>query len=203
MTQFPGTNPVQPETIAQAYALARRGSWDALRKMWSNDRELLIACSRYRKPGSRWTFLHQAAYFGQEPAIRDLIAVGASTTFAGTDDTTPAAAARRRGHHCIADLIEHAARGAEALWGPPKDPALLPASCLWSEARERLAERNLIFAYAGSTASVPAGKRYYVDSFGRALIGWHGTYNPPKDMGGYSLLPAELRDGDSQAKSGE
>lgn len=174
--------------VENAYAQARRGSWDAVVDSWLRDRALLVACSRYRRPGSLWTFLHQAGHFGQEPAIRMLIVVGASTTAVGADGATPAQAARRRGHACIADLLEHAAEGADSIWAAPEDPALLPSSHLWGEARERTAREDMAVAYGGGRAVILAGRCYYADSFDRALIGWHGTYDLPLDMGGYTLI---------------
>ncbi len=37
--------------------------------------------------------------------------------------------------------------------------------------------------YGGVVITIPAGSRYHVDSFERVLIGFHGTYDPPSDMG--------------------
>lgn len=39
----------------------------------------------------------------------------APTPAVGADGATPAQAARRRGHACIADLLEHAAEGADSI----------------------------------------------------------------------------------------
>lgn len=176
--------------VERAYALARSGRWDAVLESWACDRALLVACSRYRRPGSLWTFLHQAAHFGQEPAIRVLIAAGASTAAEGD---TPAQAARRRGHFRIADLLDHAARGAEGLWQAPSDPGFLPSSSLFEEARERTANANMIIAYGGGRVSIPAGQRHHTDSFDRVLVGWHGTYDPPRTTGMEDISLAEQR----------
>lgn len=35
---------------------------------------------------------------------------------------------------------------------------------------------------------IRAGDRYFLDDEGGVLIGWHGTYNPPCDMGGDSCI---------------
>ena len=32
------------------------------------------------------------------------------------------------------------------------------------------------------------GDTYYVDKAGAVLVGWHGTYDPPCDMGGYAVI---------------
>jgi len=39
------------------------------------------------------------------------------------------------------------------------------------------------------------------NSFGRVLIGWHGTYNPPRDMDGRSLLKNLTFDSDDEDAS--
>lgn len=112
----------------------------------------------------------------------------APTPAVGADGATPAQAARRRGHACIADLLEHAAEGADSIWAAPEDPALLPSSHLWGEARECTAREDMVIAYGGGRAVIRVGRCYYADSFDRALIGWHAAYDPPLDMGGYTLI---------------
>ena len=46
----------------------------------------------------------------------------------------------------------------------------------------------MVVAYGGGRTVIRVGRRYYADSFDRALIGWHGTYDPPLDMGGSTLV---------------
>jgi hypothetical protein len=76
-----------------------------------------------------------------------------------------------------------AAPGAGAhLWEPAGDPDLLPSSSAWDEQRERRAEREMKVAYAGGVVVIPPGARYFVDSFERTVVGWHGTYDPPGGM---------------------
>jgi hypothetical protein len=43
-------------------------------------------------------------------------------------------------------------------------------------------------AYGGAVISIPKGAVYYADSFGRVLIGWHGTYSPPRGMDGEPMV---------------
>lgn len=75
------------------------------------------------------------------------------------------------------------------LWSPPKSGSeLKPASNRWSEAIEQIATEEFKVAYAGGIVKIEKGSKFYIDDQGRILIGWHGTYNPPCDMGGNSIL---------------
>jgi len=42
--------------------------------------------------------------------------------------------------------------------------------------------------YGGGVVKIPKGSRYFVDSFGRTLVGWHGSYDPPSGMGGEPMV---------------
>ena len=42
--------------------------------------------------------------------------------------------------------------------------------------------------YGGGHVDIPAGGRYYVDSFERVLVGWHGSYDPPCGMDDYPMI---------------
>jgi uncharacterized protein len=37
-------------------------------------------------------------------------------------------------------------------------------------------------AYGGGVVVIPLGAKYFVDSFERTVVGWHGTYDPPGGM---------------------
>lgn len=76
----------------------------------------------------------------------------------------------------------------KSLWAPPTDPALLPSSCLWTEASERRAQAPMRVAYAGGVVKIAEGARYFVDRSERVLVGWHGTFDPPCGMDGESML---------------
>ena len=43
-------------------------------------------------------------------------------------------------------------------------------------------------AWCGALARLHEGGTYYVDSFGRVLVDWHGTTTPPSDMAGYPMV---------------
>lgn len=152
------------------------------------DIQVARRCSRYVKPSSGWTFLHQAAYFGARDAVQALVGLGADPVSRAKNGEIPAEVARLRGHAELASIIESSAMTADGLWSPVPD--LLPSSSGWAEA-EAEARRALLpmrVGYGGAVIDVPAGSRYYVDSFERVLIGWHGTFDPPCGMDGYSMV---------------
>ncbi|UDF37059.1 UNVERIFIED_ORG: hypothetical protein LHJ69_08330 [Shinella sp. XGS7] len=175
-------------TIEAAYQTAKSGNWDRLLAEWESSPVLAKRCSRYVKPGSSWSFLHQAAYSDNEQACRLLISLGASTEARTHDCLTPAEVATQKGHHKLAAFLSGASTGKDTLWKPPVDPDVLPSSNQWSEATEARASAELFVAYGGGLVRVPKGSPYFTDSLARVLVGWHGTFNPPRGMDGESML---------------
>ncbi len=174
--------------IERLYALAKSGKWDEVWLALVGERELAVACTRYAKPSSGWTFLHQAAYAGNEAAVRVLLRLGASLTVTSNDRATASEVAGKHGHAALEALMRHAAVDATGLWEPSPAGDLLPSSGAWSERSERCAWRELRVGYGGGCVVIPAGGRYYVDSFERVLVGWHGSYDPPAGMDGESMF---------------
>ena len=172
--------------------MAKQGAWDELLAWWGAASVFAMVCSRYRNAPSGWTFLHQAAYFGNEAASRELIRWGAKVNAAAANRETPADTANNRGHDGLADLLHAASTGESELWEAPSDIDLLPSSNHWDEAVTCHAAAEMRVAYGGGSVVIPAGTRYFADALGRTLVGWHGTYNPPADMGGYSSIADEL-----------
>ena len=175
-------------TITQAYEAAKAGRWDEVLASWARSPGLALECSRFQKASSGWTFLHQAAYFGHEAACRALIFLGAATDAGSVAGETAADVADKRAHAALAALLRRAAKGAGSVWSAPKSPDLLPSSSLWAEAVERRATRAMRVAYASAVIKIPEGGRYFVDSFERTLIGWHGSYDPPCGMDGEPIV---------------
>ena len=193
----PGQSPLAPSrslVVAHAYQMAKQGAWDELLAWWGAASVFAIVCSRYRNASSGWTFLHQAAYFGNEAASRELIRWGAKVDAAAANRETPADTANNRGHDGLADLLRAASTGESEsdLWEAPSGIDLLPSSNHWDEAVTCHAAAEMHVAYGGGSVVIPAGTRYFADALGRTLVGWHGTYNPPSDMGGYSCIAAEF-----------
>lgn len=174
--------------IEQAYEAAKAGAWDRLLSEWANSDLIAKRCSRYANPGSSWTFLHQAAYFNHAQACRELIQRGASAEALTHDLRTPADVADQRGHRELAALLRDVSPGRDSLWSAPIDPDVLPSSNRWHEAAQAVAGAELLVAYAGGLVRIPTGASYFQDAYGRVLVGWHGTVNPPLDMDGVSLI---------------
>ncbi|MES1176676.1 MAG: ankyrin repeat domain-containing protein [Myxococcales bacterium] len=177
----------QEQLIEQLYEQAKRGDWDEVLEAWRTA-GLVRECGKHQKESSGWTFLHQAAYWGHELACRELIRAGAPAGALSRERQTPADVAMDRQHATLALLLRRASQSGESVWKAPKDAALLPSSSLWEDAQQRQALELRRVAYAGGVVTIPAGARYYVDSFERTLVGWHGTYDPPCGMDGESMV---------------
>lgn len=174
--------------LDEAYALAKAGHWNRLLARWADAPVLARRCSRYVHPGSGWTFLHQAAYFGQEPACRALIGRGAAIDLAGKDGRRPVDVAQQKGHAAVAGLLRQLMPERDSPWAPPLDPDVLPSSCSWSEAQQLIAPEELYVAYGGGVITIPKGASCFVDGLQRVLVGFHGTFDPPCGMDGESML---------------
>lgn len=183
-------SPVSPSPVEQMYGLAKAGSWSVVRAAWAKDEALAMACARYVRTGSGWTFLHQAAYFGVEPACRDLVRVGADLAARAKDGARPADVAAAHGSPAISAFLAHAIVDGD-LWQPSPDAALYPSSPFWDQASERRSVRAMAVAYGGGVVRIGVGARHYVDSAERTLVGWHGTFDPPRGMDGEALIDLE------------
>jgi len=161
--------------VEHAYEMAKTGEWARLRSEWEDFPVLGRRCTRYKNTSSGWTFLHQAAYFGEEQACRSLIGFGADIGAVSRNGATPADLSADKGH-------------AGSLWSPSIDSDLRPSSNLWREAKERHTFEPMLVAYGNGVVKIPSGSRIYIDSFERILVGWHGTFSPPCGMDGESML---------------
>jgi hypothetical protein len=47
---------------------------------------------------------------------------------------------------------------------------------------------DMAIDYNGGVVNIPNGTSYYTNEKCVPLIGWHGSYNPPCDMGGNSMI---------------
>lgn len=78
------------QSVEHAVQEAKRGDWEEVLALWQRSPDLARMCSRYQKPSSGWTFLHQAAYFNHEVACRELIRLGAAVGALSHDRQRPA-----------------------------------------------------------------------------------------------------------------
>lgn len=173
-------------TAENVYDVAKSGRWDRVLSEMARDSVLSASCSRYVKPTSGWTFLHQAAYFGHELGVRAMVGLGAKLDARSADGQSPGDVAESRGHVALAKILRDAVPPEP--WAPPESADVRPSSNAWREAEPRRTPLGLLVAYAGATIHVPPGSRYYVDSFERILVGWHGTFSPPCGMDGEPLV---------------
>lgn len=173
-------------SIERTYEDAKSGNWGRVLAQWKHAPLFAQKCSRFQKASSGWTFLHQAAYFGHEVACRELIRLGAAVETLSHEGQTAADVAEKRKSPALAAVLRRSSVG--SLWSAPEDPTLLPSSNLFAEAVERRASETMRVAYGGGIVNIPTGSRHFVDSFGRTLVGWHGSYDPPCGMDGESML---------------
>lgn len=174
--------------IEEIYGQAKIGRWQKVLSEWKDYPVIAKRCSRYENKTSGWSFLHQAAYFGDARACRELIRLGASADKPSRDGKTAVDVALEKGFFELADLLRRSLHDEGSLWSSSTDSDLRPSSDRWEEAREHCAREAILVAYAGGVVKIPLGARYFADSFGRVLIGWHGTYDPPCGMDGCSML---------------
>ena len=178
----------QQQSIKSAYEEAKRGDWEKVLSTWRRDLHLAQECSRYQKPSSGWTFLHQAAFFGRVAGCCELIRLGAAVDTLSSERQSAADIAEEHKHSALASFLRRASPGEESLWCAPQASNLLPSSPLWEEAEERRASEAMCVAYGGGIVKIPVGSRYFVDLFERTLVGWHGTYDPPCGMDGEPMV---------------
>jgi hypothetical protein len=173
--------------VERFYGLAKRGDWSAVLAGWRSSPAFARECAHYAKATSGWGFLHQAAYAGSRAAVVALVGWGADAGAVSRGGETPSDVARQNGHAEVAALLVRAA-AAEAVWAPPDRPDVLPSSPLWREARPRVATARMAVGYGGGRVTIEPGDAYWVDSFERTLVGWHGTYSPPRGMDGEPMV---------------
>lgn len=105
--------------VERLYARAKSGRWEEVWLSLAGERELAAACSRFVKPSSGWTFLHQAAYAGNELAVRGLIRLGASLSAESKESETARDIAMKRGHAALERFCAKQGQ-ARAICGSPR-----------------------------------------------------------------------------------
>jgi len=166
------------EQIEDHYRMAKSGQWDHLLRLWMDSPLIANRCSRYSHPKSRWTFLHQAAYFGHQDGCYALIAKGALVEALTRDHHSPLEVAEQKGHSETAALLRHASLGQSSLWEPSPDPDILPSSNLWNRGKKVVASVDLFTMFDGRIIRIPKGEGYYEDRYKRVLINRSGGFAP-------------------------
>lgn len=179
--------------VFTSYELAKKGRWDQVISDWTCIPLLGLRCSRYQREKSGWTFLHQAAYFGHQPACQYLIKLGAPVSLLSHDQNLASDVARTKGYVALADWLDRAIEKDDSLWAPPKEMGLHPSSCHWDDAKKCRAVNDIFVAYANGLVRIPIGSSYFVDDYDRILVGWHGTFDPPCGMDGEPLISNAYR----------
>jgi hypothetical protein len=186
--------------IEQQYAVVREGSWDEIMVEWENQSNFWFSemCAKYKKPTSEWTFLHQAAFFGHRRACITLLRNKAKVDAIGRDGSSPINAAINRGHHELAEFLNfyslfNRTNGIDASIPTVllRDPLVIACCGDYDarlKARPSKASQDMFVAYGGTLVFVPKNSNIYVDSSGRVVIGFHGTFDPPRGMDGLSLF---------------
>jgi len=172
-------------TMDSVYKLGKKGEWSAASLIFDFDPMFARRAVRYVKLTSGWTILHQAAWWGDESAIKKIIEYGSKINVVGKDGKTPEHVALERGFQGVAELLRVASDTATGLWEPSDDPRLMPSSCKWHPSPvETITKYDIKVSYGGGAVDIRKGKRRLVDSFGRTLVGWDGSYDPPCGMDG-------------------
>lgn len=98
----PGNTDLSQQVFDAYNHLAKRGQWGQLMGMWQQDEAFARACAGFVKRGSKWTFLHQAAFYGDMAACKTLTELGANLNARTVHDETPVDVAVQRGFKGLA-----------------------------------------------------------------------------------------------------
>eukprot|EP00455_Lapot_gusevi_P027289 TRINITY_DN2885_c0_g2_i3.p1 TRINITY_DN2885_c0_g2~~TRINITY_DN2885_c0_g2_i3.p1 ORF type:complete len:222 (-),score=31.20 TRINITY_DN2885_c0_g2_i3:16-681(-) len=178
------------DNLEQLYQQAVSGSWEPILSAFDSNGLLARRAARYICPTSGSTFLHQAVLWGHLDAIKALIKYGASSEIADQDGKTPVEVAQEKGHAQVPELLSQIMPSKSA-WCPSSNPAFIATSSLFNQAQPRVATEQMTVSYAGRDIKIEPGKTYYIDSLGRVLVGWHGSYDPPCGMDGECMVNCE------------
>ena len=178
-------------TVEAMYEGGKNGNWPAVIEVLKKRDTLSAESARYAKPSSGWTLLHQAAWWGNKDAIRAVVGAGAVLDATNRDGKTAGDVAKDEEAR---ELLQSAAYDEDGcyVWNAElagrTSPVLFPpATSFGSSPAEVVAETGFAVAYGGGEAEVIEGISYYVDEFGRPMVGWHGTI-PPCDMDGMPVF---------------
>lgn len=161
--------------------------WDEALERVRADSSFGRALAHARHPKTKWRAIHYAAKFGQLELTKELIRHGAHPVLP-VSGKRPVDLAKEGGHSSVVGVLYDVQANSSANWSPPEDSSLWPSSCWWESGRKTTSKEPKRIAYAGGIVELAAGETRFEDTYGRTLIGWHGTYNPPCGMDGDSVI---------------
>lgn len=170
------------------YQAAKNGDWDGImRAMSTNNHANAGTIARVTNRSSGYGMLHQAAYYNNRVAARELIKHGAIIDLRAKDGKSPIDVARERGFVALGDYLLEALRHA---WRVSPNPMTQASSNCYKKPIEKVNDgaQSFFVGYQGGIIEIVPGARYYEDEWGRVLVGWHGTTNPPRGMDGQSMF---------------
>lgn len=177
--------------VRVAHALSVEGEWDRVLAAWNAHEMLARHCAHAAEPSLKWSFLHQAALSNNETACRALIRWGAKIDAEDAEGRSAIDIAKMVGHDEICGLLSEAAEYAVGPWAPPLDACCLPSSAAWDQAVRWTVPRIDRVYYGGVVVEISAGTKVWVDDFGRLLVGWRGSVDPPRNKEGRSLIAGQ------------
>jgi uncharacterized protein len=177
-----------PGSIVRIYELGKAGRWDEVTKSFDDDPLLAGHAVRYVRESSGWSLLHQACFWGNRDAVALCLKYGADPSLVTNDSQTAPQVAAWKGYSQLSTDLLAALSKCGSLWRPTSDPRLQASSCIWNERIKCVAAKDFSAGYGGGEVHITAGETYFADSWGRVLVGWHGTTNPPSGMDGESML---------------
>lgn len=174
-------------TIKDILQKGKEGRWDFVKECFdTSDGLFLRKLARKRDEHSGWSLLQWAARDGAADICYKLIGHGAQASLKDTPkDGHPDALARDAGYEELAKSLSEAL---SSMIDAPDDPSLIAASRLWENHTERTATELFKVSYGLRKIKIRTGIPYYTDCFGRVLVGWHGSFSPPRGMDGNSMI---------------
>ncbi len=171
--------------------MAKCGLWNPVLFFCRHDPNSTAKACRYKAKSNGWTLLHYASYSGNMEAMKLLMQFGSNPLLLSSNNMSSMDIAKQRKKSDAVLFLERYTM--KSVWIPHDDPQVRPSSCHWAEAIPKICSQPFLVGYAGKKVKVKQGDRYYVDSLGRTLVGWHGTYSPPLGMADESMVRLNRR----------
>ena len=100
------TTPEAAQLVEPLYQQGKAGHWDIVLGLLEQKSTLVPLVVSFKNPRSKWTFLHQAAYCGNQEAAEFLLSHGADIQAVGADLLTPIDVAKKKNHRTLRKWLE-------------------------------------------------------------------------------------------------